>query len=317
MEQFLTKWLESVKANLAPRTLQGYGLNIRRHIVPKLGHLELTKLQPLHVQALYDGLLRDGLSPKTVLYVHRVLHRALKMATRWRLVALNACAAVEAPRQLPADRPTLAGHQVQALLSRIDDERLLVPVTLAVGCGLRRGEIVGLRWADLDLDLGQLQVSQTIQRLPSRGMVTLPPKTAGSRRTVQVPEGVVAVLRDWRKTQLRERLQAGPLWEDLDLVCTTPSGRPLDPDWVSKAFPRALEALGLPRVRFHDLRHTHASLLLKNGVPAKVIQQRLGHASISTTLGIYVHTDADLQRGAADTTDRILGGNLTGAGHVR
>lgn len=304
--EFLAKWLDHAAPKLAPRTLEGYRLNVNRHIVPHIGQLELSKLRPLHVQEMYDQLLAQGLAPKTVLYVHRVLHRALEVAVKWQLVGRNVCDAVEAPRAEAEERPTLAPEQAQALLAGITDLRLLVPVTLALSTGMRRGEICGLRWQDVDLEAGRAYVVQTVQRLKGQGLTTLPTKTRGSRRAVDLPEAAVAVLKAWRKRQLEERLAAGPFWQETGFVCTAPDGRPLDPGWITHAFGKAVRALGLPPVTFHDLRHTHASLLLKLGVPAKVIQQRLGHSSIGTTMNIYVHADQDLQKEAALKIDGLL-----------
>ncbi|MGB9866589.1 MAG: tyrosine-type recombinase/integrase [Bacillota bacterium] len=304
--EYAERWLASVKPNLAPRTWQGYELNLRKHVLPFIGQAELSKLQPLALQGIYSTLLERGLAPRTVLYVHRTLHRMLEMAVKWGLVGRNVADAVEPPKQQRKEPQVLDEEQAGRLMAGISDLRLLVPVAIALGTGLRRGEVLGLKWQDVDLEAHCIHILQTVQRLPGEGIVTLPTKTNKSRRTVIISPGLVDILRAWRKQQLQERLAAGPLWRDTGFVCTAPDGGPLDPDWLTKAFARTVRALGLPPVRFHDLRHSQATYLLKRGVHPKVVQERLGHSSITVTMDIYSHVLPTMQKEAARAVDPIF-----------
>lgn len=308
LAEYAEEWLQGNKANLSPRTWEGYAHNFRRHILPYLGRVKLTALEPLAVKKLYAHLLEQGLAPKTVLYVHQTLHAALQEALRMGLVGRNVCDAVRPPKLERKEMVVLTEDQGQALIAHIEDLRLKVPVALALGCGLRRGEVLGLRWQDVDLKAGRIQVLQTIQRLDGQGMVTLPPKTRGSRRSVGIPDGLPDLLRRWRKQQAQERLAAGPLWKDSGLVCTSPTGGPLDPAWVSRAFAHTVRALGLPPVRFHDLRHSFATILLVKGVHPKVVSEALGHASVKITLDTYSHVVPGLKEEAARHLSSIFRG---------
>jgi integrase len=306
LREYAARWLEAVKPNLGPRSWEAYEMNLRVRILPYLGNVELGKLQPLALQELYAKLLGEGLSPRSVLYVHRTLHRMLEMAVKWGMVGRNVADAVEPPKQERKEVQVLDEEQASKLLSGITDLRLLVPVALALGCGLRRSEICGLRWQDVDLEAGRLHVTQTVQRLPRQGLVTLPTKTHRSRRPVDIPPGVVDILRRWRRQQAQERLAAGPLWQDTGFVCTAPDGRPLDPDWLTDVFPRTAQGLGLPAINFHALRHSHASFLLKKGTHPKVVQERLGHSSINITMDTYSHLLPGMQKEAALAIDGIF-----------
>lgn len=306
LAEYAEEWLQGIKPNLSPRTWEGYAHNLRKHILPYLGRVELTALEPLAVKKLYAHLLEQELAPKTVLYVHQTLHAALQEALRMGMVGRNVCDAVRPPKVERKEMVVLTEQQGQALLAGITDLRLLVPVALALGCGLRRGEVLGLRWQDVDLEAGRIQVVQTIQRLDGQGMVTLPPKTHGSRRSVDLPAGLVEILRAWRDRQAVERIMAGSFWKESGLVCTSPTGAPLDPAWVSRTFAHTVRALELPPVRFHDLRHSCASILLARGVHPKIVSELLGHASVKITLDTYSHVVPGLKKEAARHLDGIF-----------
>ncbi|HHY93821.1 MAG TPA: site-specific integrase, partial [Firmicutes bacterium] len=217
LREYAARWLEAVKSNLEFNSWQAYEMNLRVRILPYLGNVELSKLQPLALQELYARLLKQGLSPRSVLYVHRTLHRMLEMAVKWGMVGRNVADAVEPPKQERKEMRVLDEDQAGVLLDGISDLRLKAAVALALGCGLRRSEICGLRWEDVDLGTGRLYLTQTVKRVKGEGLKARPTKTHRSRRPVDMPSGVVAVLKAWRRQQAAEKLAAGPLWEESGL----------------------------------------------------------------------------------------------------
>jgi integrase len=304
--QFLAQWLEGQRHALRPRTWEGYESVIRTRLVPELGRLRLDGLTPAHLAAAYDRLLGRGLSPKSVLNTHRLLHRALSDAVRWGMLVRNPCDLVDPPRaQRPAVR-ALDAEEVARLLAACTGDDLGPLVTVAVLTGLRQGELLGLTWDDIDLERGELRVMRAVQRVRGRGLVVVPPKTASSRRLVPLPPQAVAALREQRRRQAEARLKAGPAWADGNWVFTTALGLPYHPSDVAHRFQRLLEHAGLPRLRFHDLRHTTASLLLGEGVHPKVVASLLGHSTIQITLDTYSHVTPGLARQAAEALGALV-----------
>ncbi len=281
--QFLSQWLEGRRHAVRPRTWEGYESVIRTRLVPELGRLRLDGLTPAHLAAAYDRLLSRGLSAKSVLNAHRLLHRALDDAVRWGMLVRNPCDLVDPPRVSKPVVRALSAEEVTRLLEACAGDDLGPLITVAVLTGLRQGELLGLTWDDVDLERGELKVVRAVQRVRGHGLVVMPPKTASSRRLVPLPPQAVAALREQRKRQLEARLKAGPAWAEGNWVFTTAFGRPYDPSEVTRRFQRLLEWAGLPRVRFHDLRHTTASLLLGEGYtrrwwPACSATARADHA---------------------------------------
>jgi len=310
LSEYLEYWLDTVRAKLSPKTQEGYSTNIKRHICPSLGRIPVGNLKPMHIQSLYTSLLELGLAPRTVLYVHRTLHAALGQAVKWQVLSVNPADAVQAPRVERNETPVLSADESATLIRALQgDLRLGAPAALALTTGMRRGEVLGLAWEHVSLEQGWLEVKRILQRLPRQGLVTRPPKTEQSRRTVSLPALAVDFLRRWKKQQAEERLLMGSLFEDRGFVFTWPDGRPLDPYWVSHSFARLVCRLGLPKVRFHDLRHTHATLLLQEGIHPKLVSERLGHSQISITLDTYSHVTRGMQREVAATVDKIFGGS--------
>ena len=234
-----------------------------------------------------------------------VLRTALNQAVRWELVSRNVAALTDAPRHRTREIEPLTPTQASTLLSAVAGHRLEGLITVAVGLGLRQGEALGLRWEHVDLDTGVLSVRQTLER-SGRNPRFGEPKTTRSRRTITMPRIVADALRRHRTGQLEERLAAGGRWRDSGLVFTTTIGTPLDKSTVHKAFKRILSAAGLPDIRYHDLRHTAATLLLAQGVDPRTIMETLGHSQISLTLNTYAHVMPALQRQAASKMDEIL-----------
>jgi len=304
---FLTEWLAVVKNTVAPGTFERYEQYIRVHAIPALGRIRLGRLTPQHFQRLYQDKLAAGLSPTTVSHLHTVLHGAFAEAVRWGLVPRNVVALVRPTQGARRDRrphrrasPSAAGRR-----RRQSVEALFV---LALKTGMRRGELLALRWDDVDLDKGMLQVHGTLRRT-REGLTFGTPKTAASRRKVVLSPTSMAAVRRHQVRQDEERRTAGDLWQDFGLVFPNTVGRPMEPrDLLSDVYPAASQAAGLPPVTFHALRHTAATLLLAEGEHPKVVQELLGHAQVSITLDRYSHMTPRLMSNAAALMDRLLDG---------
>lgn len=294
--------------------LYSYETIVRRHIVPALGKLPLQKLQPMHLQSLYSQKLQGGradgkpggLSPRTVRYIHSVIFEALKHAVKWQIVPRNVAEAVEPPRPARQEMQVLTEDQVRKFLATVQDDRFYAAYLLAITTGMRRGEILGLRWQDVDLKQGVVSINQILVRTSSHGLVFQAPKTDRSRRTIAISPTVVQALRQQKKRQAEEKLIFGPDYTDTGLVFTMPEGHCVEPRNLTRQFELRLKKAGLPRVRFHDLRHTHATLLLQKEVHPKVVAERLGHSNINITLDTYSHVIPGMQREAARKIDEAL-----------
>ena len=302
---FLLTWLEGARPTIRPGTWRRYEQLTRLYLVPGLGSVRLVALGPQHVAKLYRELLADGMSPANVHYVHRTLRRALGQAERWKLVSSNVAAMVTPPRAEQLEMRTLTAEQVRLLLEVAPDrDRPLY--LLAVSTGMRLGELLALRWADVDLDGGSLRVVATLRHLSGEAASFQPPKTARSRRRVELSESVVAALSAHKVATIEERWRSGQLWQDHNLVFPNLLGRPRGASNVSRELHPLLERAGLPRIRFHDLRHTAATLMLGRGVHAKLVSDMLGHASIAITLDTYSHSLPSMHREAAQVMEELL-----------
>lgn len=294
---YLDRFLADVAApTLKPKTVDSYRWLINLHIKPNLGKIALTKLRPDHLQSLYAKKLDEGLSKRTVQHMHAVIRRSLNQALKWGLIYRNPATLVTAPTPDKRTPSTLTEAQARLFLASVEAHRWYPIYVLAITTGMRQGEILGVHWEDVDLEQGTLSIQHTIQNLRGR-IIQGEPKTSGSRRKIALPEYTKAVLRQHQdKTAETE-----------GLLFTTSSGRPVSPRNVIRHFHRALEKAGLPRMRFHDLRHTAATLLLKEKVHPKVVQEMLGHSTITLTLDTYSHILPDIQQEAADKMDKLFG----------
>jgi len=303
---FLEYWVELDKSSLRPKTWKQYSQIARQHIIPELGATKLKDLRPDHIQALYAGKLQAGAGVRTVHLIHAVLRRALKQALKWGLINRNPTDVVETPKAKREEMKTLSIDQVKTLLEAAEGNRLEVLYHLAITTGLRQGEVLGLRWSDLDWETGQLQVQRQLQRISGQGLVFSEPKSDAGRRLVKLGPAVLEKLHQHRQQQEQARLFAGQRWQENGLIFPTTIGTPKSPGDLRAEFKSLLQEAGLPDVRFHDLRHTTATLMLQQGVHPKVVQERLGHSNVSITLNIYSHVLPSLQEDAAEKMDMLL-----------
>jgi integrase len=309
VEEFLNDWLEqNARPRIKPRTYERFGELIRLHVVPRIGGVRLEKLSPAHVQGLLTEKRKQGLSAQTVVSIRNVIRAALNQALRWGLIARNVATLVDAPRIERQPVRVLSGAEANRLLEVAKGERFEAIYSVGLALGLRRGELLGLTWQDVDLDGAHLRVLRSLQRISGKLQFT-ETKTPKSRRTLPLPQYAVRALRAHRVHQLEERLAAGSAWIDggLDLVFSNRTGGPVEPVNLRRAYKRVLGRAGLPSIRFQDLRHSAASLMLAQGVPLKTIQEILGHSSIAVTSGFYAHLGEQLKREAADAMDRVFG----------
>ena len=298
VSQYMQSWLISVKSSVRPRTYESYDLNVRR-LTPLIGKRRLNQLTPAVVESGYAELAASGLSNRSIVQAHTVLHNSMKKALQWGLVGRNPTEAAYVPRALRKEMQTLSEEEVRLLFAATANDELAALWVLLTTTGLRLGEALGLKWSDIDFGNDRLVVRRALQRQRENGLAFVEPKTAKSRRTVYFPSGTGDSLREHRKAQLEARLVAGQLRDDNDLIFCRPDGRPLEPGNVTHRFQRLLKQAGLKHVRLHDLRHTAASLHLARGENPKVVQEMLGHSTIAVTMDIYSHVTHALHAAAA------------------
>ena len=296
VEQFLKQWLEDYKAAIRIRSYERYEELVRLHIIPVLGYHQLQKLTPQHVQAFYTKKLKEGLSSTTVNGLHAMLHKALDDAVRYNIIARNVCDAVSPPRRVHYEIQPLSMEQSQQFLMAAKGHSLEARFVLAIITGMRRGEILALKWQDFSQNT--LQVRRIFTRQAGNGYIEAEPKTEKSRRSILLAPIVVVLLKQHRARQLEAKLKAGSQWQERGLVFCTSLGTPLNPSKVVDRFKTLLKKAGLPAIRFHDLRHSAASMLLSLEVHPKVVQELLGHNQISMTIDIYSHVLPNMQRDA-------------------
>jgi integrase len=286
-EYLLERWLPTRGSQLRPSTLEGYTHNVRHHIVPGVGSVRLQGLSADVLTRFYGERLASGLSARTVRYLHAIVHKSLADALQWGLVVRNVADAASPPSNRAAKAPpprTWSASELASFLDSVHGTRFEPLWTLAATSAMRRGELLALRWSDVDLEAGQLAI---------------PVSKSGRGRSVALDAGTVVVLRAHRKRQAAEQLAWGPAYQDSGLVFVREDGVPYSPDYVTRAFRKAVARAGAPKIRLHDLRHTWASLALTAGINPKVVSERLGHATVSFTLDTYSHVMPGLQEDAA------------------
>ena len=307
VKEYLDRWLaDFVKISVRRSTYESYGWSINKHIVPNIGLMQLQKLKPVEIQKMLAVMSTTTLSTTSVRYVYRVLNIALNRAVKCQILAANPCVAVEPPRQEKYKATAYNREELLTLIRAAGGTKLLLPITLAAGCGLRRGEVCGLRWQDIILDQNMLFVRHSLDRPEKGKLELLPVKTDHSERAVRLPAMLTGVLKDVQAAQVRAKKAPDSLYKDQDFVYAWDDGGPVDPDFLDKQFRELLSEHQLKKLRFHDLRHTHATLLLLEHVSIKVISERLGHSSTNITQDIYSHVLPEMQLEAANAIDRIL-----------
>jgi integrase len=301
---YLEDWLEhEVKPSRRASTHKTYSLVVRAYITPAVGRVPLAKLTPEHVQAML-ARLSGQVAPSTVAFTRTVLRVALTRAEKHGRVRRNVAALVDPPSVPRKELQPFSVEQARTMLEAMEGHEIAPLLTAALGTGARQGELLALRWRDVDLETATAAIRHTLQ---ADGTLA-EPKTERSRRIVVLPQTVVDALRQQRSAQLRHRLAAGAKWHDLDFVFTRSDGRAMTPDMARHRYYRILEDAGLPRLPFHHLRHAFATLQIEAGEDLASVSRMLGHASLSTTADIYAHLTPATQRRAADRMDAILAG---------
>jgi len=306
-------WLETyARPNLRPKTVQTYAEVIETHLVPGLGHIAVQGLTSVQVQAFYSRMLAEGIGPWTVRYCHQRLSQALKQAMRLGIVVRNVCEAVDPPRLPSHEMQTWDAAQARHFLD-VAGESGYGPIwVLALATGMRRGELLGLRWGDVDLERGLVHIRQTVVRVDT-GVAFSRTKSAAGHRSVRIQPAVVALLRAHRTQKEEERLTLGAAWQDHDLVFAAANGEPINPSNLRRDFLALIERADVPLIRVHDLRHTHVSLALASGAPLGPVSEAIGHAQKSLTLNVYSHILPAQQSDVANKISEVLFGEHDGS----
>lgn len=320
ISEYLNKWLQDyARPNISPRGFERYAGIVRQHLIPAIGTIPLSKLKPEHLQKHYSDMLASGLSPASVAYHHRLLHIALETAVKWGLVPRNVADAVAPPK---IHRPVMQiwdEYEVNTFLEAARGSKYYALFYTALFTGMRRSELLALRWQDIDFIYGQINVSRGMHQLKTGDYVFTSPKSAKSRRTIALPPSAFLVLEAYRKAREVEYKMLEETVKDSDLVFST-LGKPWRPNSITRAWSETVKKVGVKPIRLHDARHTHASLMLKQGIHPKVVQERLGHASIQMTLDTYSHVAPGIQEAAAAGFDRLLkrngGSKRVANGHI-
>jgi len=284
---YLGIWLEHAKARVRLKTWERYEGMISAHVIPALGHIGLGELHPTQIQRFYASLM-PALSTGSVINTHLVLRSALAQAVRWGYLGANPADGAQPPRARRKELAVVDPALAQRVLEASGRSRYELPIAIAIAAGMRRGEILGLRWADLDADYSALQVRRSLSA--TRGGYRFEePKTRRSRRSVVLPSFIRPYLETRRADRDQRRMELGEHWCENDMICDQPNGEPWNPDFFSSGWGPHLKRRGVPHIRFHDLRHAHATMMLQEGVHPKIVSERLGHASIGITLDTYSH----------------------------
>lgn len=337
-ENFIKRWLtEYAERDLAPKTVHRYKQILNTRVIPAMGHLKVEQIKPVHLIEFYNNLMEDGiredkdkdgnkkkggLSGKTILQHHRIISSILNDAVQWQVIGSNPASRVKPPKVERKEAKFYDEEQAAALLEALKGEKLKhkALVHIAVLTGLRRGEIMGLDWTDIDFEKGTLEVKRAGQYIPGQGTFTKTPKNETSKRIISLPASLITLLKQYKasqnakrlklgtKWQQREKIKLGEQWQETDRVFTTWDGSPGHPEWPSQWFSKFIVKKELPPLNFHGLRHTSITLLIGQGVSLVNASKRAGHSNVSTTGNIYAHALKSADRDAADKLENLFNG---------
>lgn len=312
LSEYFDYWIENyAKPNTSQRTVEGYMYIIIQHLKPTLGNMKISKLQPSHLQEYYSQKLKGGkfdgtgLSAQSVKHHHRLISKALKDAVKWQFIARNVAEAVTPPKTKKIEMQTWDNDQVKAFLELAKDSRYYSVYLSAIYTGVRQGEGLGIRWQDVDYENLTIYIRQSLQPIKGKGLIFKEPKN-GKSRSIAITEILLDEFKKIYEQQVELKKLFGSEYHDFDLVFALKDGRPIQPAELGRDFRKIVDASNLPKIRFHDLRHTHATLMLKQGVHPKVVSERLGHSTIGITMDTYTHVLPNMQKEGANQFDQLL-----------
>ncbi|WP_163579056.1 site-specific integrase [Gracilibacillus saliphilus] len=310
VEEYLTKWLERKKQTVAYGTYQHYLSYVKNHIIPGIGHWKINKIKNHHVESFVDEINAKKISQRTKKHIFRILSSALNKGQRFGMDE-NIMEDIEAPRVEREEIEYWSEKEVQQFISHLNSKNHRTPIILALATGMRKGEVLGLTWSKIDLDNETISVTHQLKQQEKdngdKEWILSPQlKTKTSYRTIKIDDDTVELLKMHKKQQEKDKMKLGEDYMDKDLVCATTIGDFIKPSYMRTVFNRTIEKSGVKKISFHGLRHTHATLLLANGVHPKVVQERLGHRSIQTTLDTYSHIIPGIQEIAAQSINKSL-----------
>ena len=306
LASYVETWLKGKELSRRPKTVEQYAQLTRQHILPLLGHFRLTAIQPAHLQQLYALKRAEGRGDRTVQLIHTTLYNIFKQAVHQGLLERNPAEAVERPKFEPVEMQILSEQQIGQFLSTASGSPFEALFYLALTSGMREGELMGLKWSDIDWEHGILFVQRQLLQIRGQGKVFSPPKTKSGRRQITVGPATLQQLEQHRDRQKLARAEAGERWQEHDLVFPTSIGTPGDYKRVVNEFKRLLKMAELPEIRFHDLRHTSLNSLMEMGMPVNTVQRRAGHSKASTTMNIYGHATMRSQEEAAERIEEVM-----------
>jgi integrase len=306
LSEFLAEWLISTKTFKARSTWQHYEQLIRSYISPNIGKIKVQSLKPEHIQSFYNRLFDSQVGIYTIRKIHITLHSALQQAVKTGMIGRNPASLAKPPREPATEIAILNENEVSQLLLSAQGHRWEALFHLAVVSGMRQMELLGLKWSDLDWINQTIKVERQLERPNGDGVKFSSPKTLYGKRSISIGRKTIDILREHYKAQSLKQKSAGDSWQDHGLIFTTNLGTPIHPRNLIRTFKRLLQNAGLPSIRFHDLRHTAASLLLNQGIPVITVSRRLGHAKASITLDVYGHLIPSMQNNLGDLLDEMV-----------
>ena len=317
--EYLNKWLRVEKTNLSPTTYSGYNTNVKCHINPIIGGIRIQELRTIHIKDLYSELQEDreltiddkkrqfkALSPKSIIYVHKVLSKALEDAFKDGLINRNPAKTVTPPRASKYEAKFLTVAQIKDMLEKLYDDEMFMPIYLSVVLGLRRGEALGLKWSNIDFNNKVIKIRNNYVMASGKPTLLDNTKTATSTREIVVTDRIIRILKDHQRKQKKLQVQLGTKYHKSEFVCTWSDGKQFHPSHMSRAFKLRMKKLGLPEIRFHDLRHSNGALMIAQNVPMKGASERLGHSTIVVTNDFYGHVERSVQEQIAETIDKAI-----------